>query len=216
MTFLLRRTICGHLRRSRPENILNVFQRIHLRFFLACGLASGRTSFASSRTAMSGRLLVLAAGLLWAAAHLSGCSAKEVRYPEDHARFTKIDKAVEALRDAYARRDLSDIQSQMLPREALEKAINDIQQDFQTFQEISLEWTIDRMLIDGETIEVIVSWAGQWQRTPADTGLRERGQGVLQWAGERSILLNGLSGDLPFGMALRRSATEPPRGGPPR
>jgi len=47
LTFLLRRTICSHLRRSRPKQILNVFQRIHLRFFQACGLASGRTSFAS-------------------------------------------------------------------------------------------------------------------------------------------------------------------------
>ena len=56
LTFLLRRTIRDHLRRSRPEKILNVFQRIHLRFFQACGLASGRTSFASSRPAMSDRL----------------------------------------------------------------------------------------------------------------------------------------------------------------
>ena len=38
---LLRRTIRSHLRRARPETILNVFQRIHLRFFRACGLASG-------------------------------------------------------------------------------------------------------------------------------------------------------------------------------
>src|SRR4029077_20711745 len=49
LAFLLRRTICDHLRRSRLEKILNVFQRIHLRFFRACGLASGRTSFASLR-----------------------------------------------------------------------------------------------------------------------------------------------------------------------
>ena len=56
MTVLLRRTIRDHLRRARPEKILTVFQRIHLRFFRACGLASGRTSFASSRTAMSDRL----------------------------------------------------------------------------------------------------------------------------------------------------------------
>lgn len=154
---------------------------------------------------------VLVAGLLWAAAHLSGCSGKEIRYPEDHARFTNIDKAVESLRDAYARRDLSDIHGLMLPREALEKATHDIQKDFETFQEISLEWTIDRMVIEGGTIEVIISWAGQWQKTPADTGLRERGQGVLQWAGEKSVLLNGLSGDLPFGMASRRAAGGPPR-----
>ncbi len=58
MTFLLRRTICAHLRRSRPEKILNVFQRIRLRFFRACGLAYARTSLASSRTAMSDRLLM--------------------------------------------------------------------------------------------------------------------------------------------------------------
>ncbi len=57
MTILLRRTIHDHLRRSRPEKILNVFQRIHLRFFRACGLASGRIFFASSRTAMPDRLL---------------------------------------------------------------------------------------------------------------------------------------------------------------
>ncbi len=49
LTVLLRRTIRDHLRRSRPEKILNVFQRIRLRFFQACGLASGRTSFASLR-----------------------------------------------------------------------------------------------------------------------------------------------------------------------
>ena len=59
LTFLLRRTIRDHLRRSRPEKILTVFQRIHLRFFQACGLASGRTSLASSRPAMLDRLLGL-------------------------------------------------------------------------------------------------------------------------------------------------------------
>ena len=37
--------------------IVFVFQRIRLRFYLACGLATGRTSFASSPTAMSDRLL---------------------------------------------------------------------------------------------------------------------------------------------------------------
>ncbi len=50
MTVLLRRTIRNHLWRPRPDKILTVFvfQQIHLRFFRACGLAFGRTSFASS------------------------------------------------------------------------------------------------------------------------------------------------------------------------
>ena len=57
MTVLLRRTIRNHLRRSRPEKIFNVFQRLYLQRFQACGLASGRNSFASPQTAMSDRLL---------------------------------------------------------------------------------------------------------------------------------------------------------------
>jgi hypothetical protein len=49
MAVLLRRAKRDHLSRSRREKILNVFQRIRLRFFLACGLASGRASLASLR-----------------------------------------------------------------------------------------------------------------------------------------------------------------------
>ena len=39
LTVLLRQTIHDHLSRSRPEIVLNVFQRIRVRFFRACGLA---------------------------------------------------------------------------------------------------------------------------------------------------------------------------------
>ena len=53
---LLRQMICKHLRRCRPEKILNVFQRICLRFFRACGLASTSNSFASRRRITSDRL----------------------------------------------------------------------------------------------------------------------------------------------------------------
>ena len=49
LTLLLRQTIRDQLRPARPEKILNVFQRIRLRFFRACGLTSGRASFALSR-----------------------------------------------------------------------------------------------------------------------------------------------------------------------
>ncbi len=151
----------------------------------------------------------LLTGLLAAAVLAAGCSSKEIRYPEDHARFKRIDKVVEELRVAYVRRNLSDVQGLLLPREVLEKAATDIKQDFQTFQEITLEWTIDRIVIEGESIEVVVNWAGVWRKTPADAGLREGGQGILKLVGEKTVLFNGLEGDLPFGMALRRPP-EPP------
>jgi hypothetical protein len=44
---LLRQTIRKHLRRSRLKTFLHVFQRIRLRMFRACGLASASSSFAS-------------------------------------------------------------------------------------------------------------------------------------------------------------------------
>lgn len=163
---------------------------------------------------MSVPAMALAACLLGAAvlasALVSGCSSKEIRYPEDHARFKNIDKVVDELRRAYSRRDLSDVRNLMLPREVLEKAATDMQQDFQTYEEISLDWTIDRIVIEGETIDVVVNWAGLWRKSPADAGLRERGQGILKLTGDKTVLLNGLEGDLPFGMALRRPGDPAP------
>jgi len=58
VTVLLRQTRCDHLRRARPEKSSMYSSEYTFRFFQACGLASGRTSFALSRTAMSDRLLV--------------------------------------------------------------------------------------------------------------------------------------------------------------
>lgn len=57
MTVLLRRTIRGHLRRAQPEKILDVLQRIHLRFFQACGLASDRNLLRLVTKTMSDVLL---------------------------------------------------------------------------------------------------------------------------------------------------------------
>ncbi len=58
IAILLRRTIRGHLLRSRLENTLTVFQQIRFRFFRTCGLASDHGSFASQRRDDSDRLLV--------------------------------------------------------------------------------------------------------------------------------------------------------------
>lgn len=57
MPLLLRRTMLDHLHCSRPQKILSASQRMRLRFFRACGLASGPASCASSQTAMSDSLL---------------------------------------------------------------------------------------------------------------------------------------------------------------
>jgi len=153
--------------------------------------------------------------LTWISGQGLGCSSKDLRYPLDHARFQRIDVAVEALRNAYVRKDLSGIQSLLLPSGLLDRVELEIGKDFQNFQEISLDFSIERIVIEGDTIDVFLHWQGQWKRTAADAGMRERGHGKLRWVGVQSILLNSVEGDLPFGMAARRAAPEPQRSGAP-
>jgi hypothetical protein len=152
----------------------------------------------------SALLVVLAIWLV-----LPGCSSKEPRYPADHARFLKIDEAMEVLRSAYVRKDLPAIQAIMLPLDQLERLEKEISKDFETFQEISLDFSIDRIVIEGDTIDVSIHWQGQWKRAAGEAPIRERGHGMLRWVGMQSILLSKVEGDMPFGMALRHTEVEP-------
>jgi hypothetical protein len=44
-----------------------------------------------------------------------GCGGKTIQYPEDHERYLRIDRAVESLRQAYVKKDSSDLASLMIP-----------------------------------------------------------------------------------------------------
>ncbi len=151
------------------------------------------------------RLLALSLPLVMV---LFACSSKGPLYPEDHERFRRIDAAVESLRRAYVNRDASALESLMLPLDALERLHRDARRDFDSFQEITLDWTIERIVIDGDTIDVFVHWQGQWKQKPGEPGIRQRGHGRLQWVGVQSILLKGFEGDLPFGMTARQAGSE--------
>ncbi len=149
---------------------------------------------------------LLVAGLFWQSL---ACSSNEPRYPEDHARFLRIDAAVERLRTAYVEQNLAEIRDVMLPFDRLDQMSDDIEQDFETFDSIELDLSVDRIMLDSETIDVFVRWQGQWRRGPTDPGIRERGHGMLRWVGVQSILLKNVDGDLPFGMATRIHQSSP-------
>ncbi|MEP6888491.1 MAG: nuclear transport factor 2 family protein [Nitrospirales bacterium] len=134
-----------------------------------------------------------------------GCGAKGPQYPEEHARYVRLDLAVEALRRAYTRKDLSAMEALMLPSDALDRMVSDVSQDFQQYGDISLDFSIERVLIEGDQIDVFFHWQGQWKKNGTDTGVRDRGHGMLRWTGAQSPLLSDLGGDLPFGMAVRHT-----------
>jgi hypothetical protein len=138
-----------------------------------------------------------------------GCSTKTIQYKEDHDRIIRIDAAVEALRRAYSERDRTGFEGLLLPSGHLDPLLRDVQSDWDQFRDIALEFAIERMLIDGDKIDVFVHWQGQWRHDTADLGVRQRGHARLEWTGVQSILLRDVEGDLPFGMHSRAAGMEP-------
>jgi hypothetical protein len=140
-----------------------------------------------------------------------GCGGKSVQYPEDHERYLRIDRAVESLRQAYMKKDSSDLAALMTPTDQLERLQEEARGDFETYSSIALDFAIERIMIEGDDIDVFVHWQGLWKKDADDPGLRQRGHTRLQWVGRQSILLRGVQGDSPFGIQARQAATDPTR-----
>jgi hypothetical protein len=133
----------------------------------------------------------------------TGCSTeKTFKYPEDHARFQRVIQAITTLETAYVNKDASSFHELLLPLEQLEILEAETRQDFLAFSTIHLDLTLNRIVIDGNRISAFISWQGNWQRTDEDNA-QVGGHGVLLWSGNQVILLRGVEGDLPFGMASR-------------
>ena len=135
----------------------------------------------------------------------TSCSSTPPRYPESHARFERIVKAVHTLQQAYVTHDQTATNDLLLPLETLITWEQGILKDFQTYPEIELDLLIDRIAIDGDLISVQVSWQGEWKESPEQQSVKARGHGTLHWSGTHVILLTGVEGDLPFGMADRQA-----------
>ena len=140
-----------------------------------------------------------------------GCGGKTIQHPEDHERYLRIDRAVESLRQAYVKKDSSNLASLMMPIDQLELLKEEAEGDFEAFTTIALDFAIERIMIEGDNVDVFVHWQGLWKKNPDDPGLRQRGHAKLQWVGTQSILLRGVQGDAPFGMKARQAAVDPAR-----
>jgi len=149
-------------------------------------------------------------GWLGLALLLAACSSKTVQYPEDHERFRRIDQAMESLREAYQKKDRSGLQAMLLPIDQLEQLQRQAEGDFDAFHSIMLEFKTERIMIDGDNVDVYVHWQGIWKKDADDTGMRQRGHARFQWVGTHVILLRGVQGDLPFGMKMRQSYSDAP------
>ena len=140
---------------------------------------------------------------------LTGCPSKTIRYPAEHERLLRIDQALESLRSSYQRKDRAGFHSMLLPADQLNELRRQVDMDFEAFSDISLEFKIERVVIEKDDIDVLIHWQGTWKKDDNDTGIRQRGHARLQWVGTHSILLRSAQGDLPFGMKTKQMLVEP-------
>ena len=132
------------------------------------------------------------------------CSTPSTVNPDDAARVRQIDATVERIRQAYTDKDAEVIRGLVMPLESLRLLEAEIQHDFAVFKRITLEFAIDRVMVDGTDVAVYFHWQGQWQRTADEPPVRERGHAILRLVGQQDLALSGVDGDAPFGMAHRR------------
>lgn len=147
----------------------------------------------------------------------AGCPSKKIQYPEEHERLLRLDQALESLRSAYQREDRSGFHSLLLSTNQMEELQRQAEMDFDTFHAITLEFKIERVMIEKDDIDVFVNWQGTWKKDADDPGMRHRGHARLQWVGTPSMLLRAVEGDLPFGMKTKQLLSEPlsPHTSPP-
>ncbi len=164
------------------------------------------------------------------------CSTPTAVNPADAERVRKIDATVEQIRKAYTSKDAGAFQGLSMPLERLQKMEEqfitqylvdrnlsmplerlqkmeaDIRRDFAVYEQISLDFTIDRVMVEASDVAVYLHWQGQWQADGDEQPLRERGHAVFRLVGEQDLTLSAVDGDSPFGMSARRIQGERPRG----
>ncbi len=167
----------------------------------------------------------MVAGILKARRHVVGwgliglmglgalaCSKPSTINPEDAARIRNIDTTVELMRKSYVEKRIGPFQSLFMPIESLHKLQAEIQRDFTVYDRIALDFTIDRVMVEGPDVAVYFHWQGLWQRQDDEQPFRERGHAIFRLVGRQTLSLSAVDGDAPFGMAGRRVQVERPRG----
>ncbi|MCP9454806.1 MAG: hypothetical protein NNA18_01690 [Nitrospira sp.] len=151
---------------------------------------------------------VVGVGLLLALSFHACSSKKPLQYPADHERIQIIDQTVETLREAYQEKNFSAFRALLQSAESLDRLRGEVQADFEAFETIQLEFTIERIVLEGSDTDVYVHWQGVWKKKGEELGARHRGSVRLQWTGTTSPLLRGVQGDLPFGMTIKQTLSE--------
>ncbi|MBI3610247.1 MAG: hypothetical protein HY204_06045 [Nitrospirae bacterium] len=136
----------------------------------------------------------------------AGCEQPPVKPTEDSRRLQQIDAFIEGLRSAYEGRNIQSF-SAGYPSER-QNDLKTIASALDSMTSPRLDFIIDRIVLQGETVRVALHWELRWQ-SAKDLPVKQRGNALFQFAGKSDLRLQTIEGDNPF-MAAASVATPAP------
>jgi hypothetical protein len=137
-------------------------------------------------------VFVVLAGSLFT---ISGCEHAPVKPTEDSKRLQQIDAFVENLRVVYEGKNLRAFSS-LYPGERADD-LRTIAAFMDSASAPRLDFLIDRIVLQDETVRVLLHWELRWTSEKAGSAI-QRGNTLLQLAGKSDLRLQAIEGDNPF------------------
>lgn len=138
---------------------------------------------------------------LFLAGPLAGCATDSKGPSAVATTVRRIDEALHSITESYEKKDEKSFFSGFDPAfKFLAPLKNQVLRDFETFSEIDVTITIDRVEIEGELISAAVHWGGVWKSSSQGRPLEKKGHALFTWKSGEAPKLLEIRGDPPFGV----------------
>lgn len=126
---------------------------------------------------------------------MAGCEHAPVKLTEDSKRLQQIDAFVENLRGVYEGKNLPAFSS-LYPGERADD-LRTITAILDSANAPRLDFLIDRIVLQDETVRVSLHWELRWKSDAAGQ-VKQRGNTLLRLTGKSDLRLQAIEGDNPF------------------
>ena len=133
----------------------------------------------------------------------AGCGgSKAIKPSDDSVNATAAVNALNSIQASYEARDMAGVLKHVSQdfKGSYSELETSLRKDMETFPNVSLETTVERVELEGDLEKVVFNWFGNW--TDKD-GTKHEGRGncVFVFKGTGSaISLDSVIGDSPFGI----------------
>ncbi len=138
----------------------------------------------------TGPILLIALLLLAAS-----CEHPRVKPTEDSRRLDQIEAYLESLKQSFQDRNLASFSDLYVKDRPDDLGV--IGRSLESIRTLQLDFAIDRIVLDGEQVQVFLHWELRWQ-APNGGPAMQRGNTLFHLSGRSELVLWSIEGDNPF------------------